>query len=433
MRRPTVLPLSGLLFVVFVARQNAAAAEGPDVLTITLVGDVGLNKTELKVLPRGMQEPDGVMPWADMTRGITDLVTGDLNFMNLETVVTERNDMRTADKRQKRGYYFRTHPNGVEHLADIGFNVMSAANNHTFDFGESGVRATLKHLDDFQGRGLLHYAGIGLTDDDAAAPRVIPTKGARIVFAAIGAITNKIAFHRAGPRKPGSLGYRFPNDWSQVTQRAGDTPGDFRMLSIHYGKERDILADEKQKREWRAAARSKDIDLVVGHHAHVVRGIERIGDSFIFYGLGNFLIRGARDMRSSPKLRLERDYGLWAKAHLAKGQAGRYRVQAVEIVPVVDMHRAPTRWPTKDAKARLQVVNQLSATLDAPSAGARGLRFQIREDGTGLYCTAEAKNGPAAIRALCRNYREPKVSPYRGKRSGRGKRNRSKQRPRKRR
>ena len=55
--------------------------------------------------------------------------------------------------------------------------------------------------------------------------------------------------------------------------------------------------------------------MVIGHHAHVVRGVEMHKGKVIFYGLGNFLIRGARDMRSQAKLRVVRDYGLLGRVH----------------------------------------------------------------------------------------------------------------------
>ena len=59
------------------------------------------------------------------------------------------------------------------------------------------------------------------------------------------------------------------------------------------------------------------IDLIVGHHAHVVRGVEMTPNgSLIFYGLGNFLHLGTANMTSSG---ICRDYGLLARVHLRRG------------------------------------------------------------------------------------------------------------------
>ena len=58
------------------------------------------------------------------------------------------------------------------------------------------------------------------------------------------------------------------------------------------------------------------IDLIVGHHAHVVRGVE-FAASLIFYGLGNFLHLGTANMTSSG---ICRDYGLMARVHLRRGR-----------------------------------------------------------------------------------------------------------------
>jgi hypothetical protein len=63
-----------------------AAATAPDEVTITLVGDVGLNRSEQPVEPDGVRR-DAFQTWADTTSLIDHEVNGDLNFMNVETVV----------------------------------------------------------------------------------------------------------------------------------------------------------------------------------------------------------------------------------------------------------------------------------------------------------------------------------------------------------
>ena len=381
----------------------------PDTITLVVVGDVGLNRNQLDVDERGVLEGGGVLEWSDLTEGIDNLIDGDLNFMNLETVVTDRNDLPPGDKKQKSPYLFRSHPRGVEHLADRGFNLVSAANNHAYDYGADGVLETIAHLSALATtKNGFHWAGVGKNREAAARPSVFDHRGAKVAFSAIGIVTNMLKSHRATEDKPGSLGYRYEDDWKLVTGKLLSAKADLKILSIHYGKEREVQCDSKQFDEWRWAAREQGADVVVGHHAHVVRGVELHQGKVIFYGLGNFLIRGARDMRSQKKLAVVRDYGLLAKVHLKLDKRGAYRARAIEIVPIVDMHRKAKRWDdAEESKKRVEVVNALATRLDDPKAGSVGVRFQVRDDGSGLYCVDGAAKDKGAIGTLCKRFRPP--------------------------
>ncbi len=378
----------------------------PDQLSVVVVGDVGLNRGDLKVHPEGVAEGGAVLRWQEMSRGIKALVNGDVNFMNLETVVTDRNDLRRTNKRQSKPYMFRSHPIGVAHVLDLGFNLISLANNHSYDYGAEGVRETLKHMYTLSVSRKIAYAGLGLNRDEAAKPTIFYAKGARVAFSAVGAITNMIAEHRAGPQKPGTLGFRFPDDWKLAVRELASTSSPLRILSVHYGKERDIRADEKQRKAFGQAV-TNGVDLVVGHHAHVVRGVEIRNEKVIFYGLGNFMIRGARDMGASPKLIQCCDYGIASKVHYKLAKDGRYVARAIEVFPLVDMHKSPKPRDARGGQKRIEVLNVLAEALDEPGQGARGVRFWARRDGTGLYCVKGARTDGGKIGALCKGFRSP--------------------------
>jgi poly-gamma-glutamate synthesis protein (capsule biosynthesis protein) len=385
------------------------AAAAKDEIVLVAVGDVGLNRSNQPVDGRGVADGGRIAPWGELTTGIARLVNGDLNFMNLETVVTERNDLPAGNKGQAEPFLFRSHPAGVRHMHDVvGFNVVSAANNHAYDYGEAGVRDTVTHLRALGADGRLHVAGIGLDRDEASRPAQFDATGARVAFSAIGNVTNMINAHRAGDHKPGTMGYRHDDDWQLVTDRLAATAADLRILSIHYGQERDIRTDDRQRREYRFAARDKGVDVVIGHHAHVVRGIELDGGGkLIFYGLGNFLIRGAADMAARPELRVCCDYGLLARVHLRRAAGGHFAARALEVFPITGMNRVPAPLPAAEAGQRVQVLNVLAESLDDAAAGAVGVRFQVREDGSGLFCADGARGDPGAVGALCAGFRGP--------------------------
>src|SRR6185369_7941098 len=102
--------------------------------------------------------------WSEPIAVIAPEINGDLNFANLETVVTDRNDLVAEQKL----FTFRTHPEAVRQLVRRGFNLFSAANNHAMDYGYDGARETIRHLDLIAGEGgLVAYAGLGADRNEA--------------------------------------------------------------------------------------------------------------------------------------------------------------------------------------------------------------------------------------------------------------------------
>ena len=268
------LPLVALCLA---APPAPALAVADDEITITVVGDTGYSRNSQPVEPDGIRR-GAFQTWAETTSAIDAEVNGDLNFMNVETVVTDRNDLTPDLKEQGAPFNFRTHPNGVRHLVSRGFNLLSLANNHSMDYGLEGLKETLKHVGALQSERLAVAAGLGMNSEQASRPQRVSVKGAEIAFAATGIVTNNLERHRAGPNKPGQSAYRFDDDYAEVRRRLVAASADYRILSIHYGEEGRVRADAKQFADFRGLAAQKDgIDLIIGHHAHVVRGVEIAG------------------------------------------------------------------------------------------------------------------------------------------------------------
>ena len=221
---------------------------GDPAITLVVVGDVGLNVSRAPVHADGFHAPDSdrVYSWQELTAGIAPLINGDFNFLNLETVVTDSNELPAARK----GFNFRSHPDGVRHFVDIGFNLMSLANNHSFDYRIAGIRDTLRHVESYRSSGLLGYAGLGMNANEAAKPAVVKKRGESIALAAVGIGWKK---YRAGKNKPGQLNPWVEADIARVTQKLRDTGASFRVLSIHGGAERYVHPDEGLREGWRSA------------------------------------------------------------------------------------------------------------------------------------------------------------------------------------
>lgn len=378
------------------------ASGGRRQFTITLAGDTGFSPHSAPVNPKFSSKAGRTLTFEEAFAPMAKDVNGDLNMVNVETVVTDRNDLATDGKGQSNPFHFRSHPNGFAYLVKRGVNLFALANNHSMDFSEEGLRETLTHVAGMGKLGLKAYAGIGLNRDQASRATVVPVHGANVAFGAMGIVTNNLERHRAGPNKPGQIAYRFADDMALSVARLKEPPADYRVLSIHYGVEGEVRADSEQTTNWRRMA-NDGIDLVVGHHAHVVRGVEMTpSGGLIFYGLGNFMHHGTADITGNHVCR---SYGLFARVHVGQGADGTWRTRAVEAIPVTDTHLSPRRYASaQQSHLRIHALNYLGATLDQSATDARGMRFTPQADGSGLYCAEGAASDGGKIGALCKGW-----------------------------
>jgi Bacterial capsule synthesis protein PGA_cap len=379
----------------------ASQAPGPDQLTLVLVSDAGFNPKGEAVSPDGFVKDGTALSFTESLSGVARDIDGDVAFVNLETVITDRNDLPPDSKGQTSPYNFRSHPAALKVLIGTGFNLFSLANNHSMDYGAYGAEETLYHMAVAAAERAIAYAGIGANYEEATRPGCLEVGDMKLGFAAMGIITGQREEHRAGENKPGQAGYRNEKDFQLVVNRLAELPADYRILSIHYGLEGRVVPDQRQLEDWRGlAAREKGIDLIVGHHPHVAQGVERTGNSLVFYGLGNFLHPGTAEIK---RFGICRDYGLMAKVHLAKLE-GDWKVGAIEAIPLTNTHMKPERFPPQQSMQRIFALNYLGAQLGDGSA-SQGVRFTPRADGSGLYCEAGAESLGGKVGSLCAAWR----------------------------
>jgi poly-gamma-glutamate synthesis protein (capsule biosynthesis protein) len=373
-----------------------------DRFTIVLVGDAGFNSTDAKVDASGLRKGKQVTGFTEALSGVAPKVDGDLAFINLETVITDRNDIPPETK-GKGTFHFRSHPAALKTLIDIGFNLFSLANNHSFDYGAAGIEETLYHVAVANAERAIAFAGIGSNFEEAIKPGCIDLDGTRIALGAIGIVTGDQPQYRAGPNKAGQASYRDRTDFEAAVGELVAMPADYRILSIHYGLEGRVEPDDRQLADWRGfAAGEKGVDLIVGHHPHVVQGVELNSKSLIFYGLGNFLHPGTTEMTGFG---ICRDYGLMAKVHLARANGG-WQVAAIEALPLTNTQINPEPLKPEEGTKRIYALNHLAAGLD-DEKGAKGVRFTPRSDGSGLYCTDNAAALGGEIATLCQGWQAP--------------------------
>ena len=397
---------------------------GLDRMSIVLVGDAGFNPTDAAVDAKGLHKGRAVTAFKDMTSGIAREIDGDLAFVNLETVITDRNDLKPENKgtSKEAPLHFRSHPAALKALIEIGFNLFSLANNHAMDYGDQGVEETLYHLAVANTERAIAYAGLGSTFDEAVKPACLDLDGTRIGFDAIGIITGDLPQYRAAAHSPGYASYRQREDFEALVNKLAALPADYRILSVHYGLEGRVVPDDRQLTDWRGfAAGEKGINLIIGHHPHVAQGVEIDGKSLIFYGLGNFLHPGTAEM---TRLGICRDYGLMAKvispASTGPGASRRSRRSRSPIPkpsPSASRRRMPRLVSMRSTISRAVSTTRPRAPRACASHRSPTARGSIAPTAPQRSAARSARSARIGCRRLSRTSRLPRNSPTRARTS----------------
>jgi Bacterial capsule synthesis protein PGA_cap len=272
-----------------------------------------------------------------------------------------------------RGYpSFSVPPDIAPALAATGFDACTTASNHVFDQGADGVDRTLRALDE---AGIAH-AGSARTPAEAGTTTLLHADGATVALLAY-------TFGFNGIPPPGGQGWRSnPIDEGRIgadARTARRRGADVVVVALHWGAEHQHGLDTQQLALAPRLIRSPDIDLLLGHHAHVVQPIEAVDGEWVVYGMGNMLAH-----HDTPGPTLEE--GLLVRFTFTES-AGGWRVTAVEFDPLlVARGGSPIRLvevgpllddPTTDGafRPRLQQAwDRTSAIVAERGATQAGLR-----------------------------------------------------------
>ena len=220
-------------------------------LILTAVGDIMLSRS--------------VATWLEQTT-ILEVFTeakyvmekSDLVFGNLESVLSR------SQVEIEKSIRFKANPERVDVLQFLGMTHVSVSNNHINDYGEAAWE---------ESRGYLQNAGIqpvgGYRNDGEVVVREI--QGQRVVF---------LAFET----------WNHALDPLQVKKQVEEakTKGNLVIVSFHWGYEYEHVHHPSQTLLAHTAI-DAGADLILGHHPHVLQGIEKYKDGLILYSLGNFV------------------------------------------------------------------------------------------------------------------------------------------------
>jgi len=259
------------------ASTNKSAKE--KIIKVVLAGDIMLDRgVEYMMETEG--SGDFRFPFSKIAK---DLNEADILFGNLEGPI--------SDKGIKVGsiYSFRAKPEAIEGLTFAGFNLISLANNHAFDYGREALEDTFLRLKTAG----VNYVGAGFNEGEAYSLIIKEVNGAT------GSPQVKIGFlaytnlgpesWKAGEKNSG-IAWVSGEDMEKIKEniKSAKEKVDILIVSLHAGEE--YAAEPIQFQiEFSKAAIDAGADLVIGHHPHVVQKSEKYKDKWIFYSLGNFV------------------------------------------------------------------------------------------------------------------------------------------------
>lgn len=287
----------------FLADNFLAKKKEPPTITLAVVGDIMLSRM---VAQKMKTYQDYKYPFLE-TAGLTR--EADIAFGNLECPIARGRTIGSTE------IVFRADPESIEGLKYAGFDILSLANNHSFNFGVQGLKDTFQYLDESG----IAYLGAGQNKKEACAPKILEVKGIKVAFLAYADNAFTPSYSQAKDDQAGIAFMKIPEMEKEVAK--AKSKADLAIVSMHSGTEYASQPNGKQVAFARAAI-DAGADLIIGHHPHTVQKLEKYKEKYIFYSLGNFVF----DQMWSR----ETKEGLAVKLTLSKDG-----VREIELVPVL--------------------------------------------------------------------------------------------------
>lgn len=179
---------------------------------------------------------------------------------------------------------FSVPPELADAAARAGFDTCSTASNHSLDTGMDGVQRTLDNLD----RVGLRHTGTARDADEARTPNIIDVGGVKVAQLSYTFSFNGVPLPEGMPWAANLIDDKAILAEARQARAQG---AEIVILSLQWGTEYQNAADDGQIGLAQQLLAGPEIDLIIGHHVHVVQPFEKIGRTWVAYGLGNLTTR----------------------------------------------------------------------------------------------------------------------------------------------
>jgi hypothetical protein len=296
--RVRVIALAGLFLVASGAApegddrvgSSLSAASAPPAARLLFLGDTSFGENYQERLAAAGGE--NVLE----SRGYDSMITSFAEILqeaalvvaNLETPVTKLRSSPLAGR--KRYIHYADLEQTPYHLAKYGVNLVSLGNNHSMDMGVAGLVQSMTAL----ARHGIKTCGAGENRTLARQPyrheiHFGPTtfRVALLCTFEFSDTYNRDFGFYASQRSPGVNPLMAPEVAAQLRALRREEPGVFVIAFPHFGRNYHAIT-VNQRRLGRALI-DAGADLVIGHGAHLLQGLELYRDRWIIYGIGNFI------------------------------------------------------------------------------------------------------------------------------------------------
>jgi poly-gamma-glutamate capsule biosynthesis protein CapA/YwtB (metallophosphatase superfamily) len=191
-------------------------------------------------------------------------------------------------------------------------------------------------LGDFDRVGLAHF-GTATTRKASRTPLILDVSGVRVGLIAATYGTNGIPIPSA---EPWSVPIIDPARIEQMAAKAKRQGADIVIVALHWGLEYDHAPIQDQIDVADTLTKDPDIDLIYGHHAHVVQPYDRVNGTWVVYGLGNAVAQQDADVEGVYD-------GNTCRVTFTEKPDGSFTVSKLEYLPTMITHFDgvhPIRW-----------------------------------------------------------------------------------------
>jgi poly-gamma-glutamate synthesis protein (capsule biosynthesis protein) len=321
------------------SRPDFTAAPDAPITRLGFVGDL--------MLGRGVDAVAGTKPteafWGDVGPMLWD---ADSVIGNLESAIT---DTKERWKRCRKSFRFQARPKVIDILKAGNIGGVCLANNHILDCEVTGLTDTLHHLD----RAGIARAGAGKNIREAIHPALFRAGGVAVGMVAL---TNTMPEFAAGPETAGTHYVKIKDDrptLDSLRRLQSDLRRDGADVTVLTGPNLRPWPPARYRRFARAVI-DLGFDVVHGHSAHILQGVEFRGKGLILYDTGDCL----DDYWVFPGIRTDRS----AIFFVEFGPGG---VQRLNIVPTIITPARVGRAQGREARAIIRNILRMSPSLAA--------------------------------------------------------------------
>lgn len=273
---------------------------------------------------------------------------------------------------------FSVPPQVARAIAQTGFDGCSTASNHSLDQGFAGVKRTLDELD----RVGLGHAGTFRTAGEARRTQIYRANGVPVAHLAYTSGFNGLTRPTG---KSWVAGLIDPATIAADAAGARAAGAEIVVVSLHWGTEYAHQPDASQ-RDWaRRVAAIRDVDVIFGHHAHVVQPVERRSGKWVVYGMGNQIARHAQPINAN------REGVMVMVTFRPAGQPHRWTSTIAEAFPTF-----------VDLEPRLRLVDLDRALTDPATDASRRRSYRVTVDRVAGHLRTGATGGGLTVRGIDR-------------------------------